>query len=140
MDSQIEQFLNSHRIGCLTVLLSNGQPHAATVHYSHSSEPLKIYIQTGKDTQKCQKLLQDKVSPASFVVGFSEEEWQTLQLDGQVRLLETDEEIKQFQDVHHQKVSEAKRAEDKETAYLEFTSENGKFSDFTTKPPTVKTI
>src|SRR5205807_1596520 len=75
MNPEIEAFLTKERIGVLSVLLADGSPHAATIHFSHIENPLKLYVQTRNTTTKAKPFLNGEVGKAAFVVGFSEEEW-----------------------------------------------------------------
>ncbi len=136
MNIKAFNYLQKNRVGCLAVTLPDGAPHAATVHYSDTTDPLVIYIQTGKGTKKGEALSSGEALAASFVVGFSEEEWITLQLDGKARLLKTDEEIAQFQTTHYAKNPEAEKHAGSSTAYIEFRPTWYRFSDFNTEPVT----
>lgn len=82
MNPKILAFLTKNRVCSLTTLLKNGSPHAAALHYSHQNNPLELYFSTEKHSRKCEALLNGRSSGAAVVIGLSEEEWITLQLDG----------------------------------------------------------
>ncbi|MCR4277589.1 MAG: hypothetical protein NUV80_03910 [Candidatus Berkelbacteria bacterium] len=71
---------------------------------------------------------------ASFTVGFSEEEWKTLQMDGVLRLLREDED-EEFQKNYYSKNPEAKQYRGEEAAYLVFEPVWWRFSDFSAGDP-----
>lgn len=138
MESKILVFLEKHRIGSLTVLLKNSSPHAAAVHFSHKSEPLQLFISTTKESKKCEALLDGSLVKASVVIGFSEEEWKTLQLDGEIKAIFDREELRQAKEIHYKKHPKAEQYEnDPETIFLVFTPKWWRFSDYNTAPPTI---
>lgn len=126
MDKKVLDFLASHRICSLTTLLSDGSPHAAALHYSHKDEPLELYFSTENTSRKCQALLDGKTVKASVVVGFSEEEWITLQMDGDVRAILDKNELTPIQTIHYAKHPTWWRYTDYNTKPLTIiSSENG---------------
>lgn len=137
MDQRVLDFLAKHRVCSLTTLLADGSPHAAALHYSHRSEPLALYFSTENTSKKCQALLDGKPGKASVVVGFSEEEWVTLQMDGEVRVVESSE-LPQVHELHYAKHPDsAKYKDDPATVFLVFTPSWWRSTDFNTTPPTI---
>lgn len=84
--SKSKNFLSKHRIGVLATLLKNGSPHTSSVHYAESKSG-EVYIMTEKNTMKSEALANGSPKPASFVTGFSDEEWATLQMDGVISVV-----------------------------------------------------
>ncbi len=78
MNPEVLGFLGMHKVCSLSIVLPDGSPHGAALHFSHIVEPLTFYFSTEKGSRKCQGLLNGEVGKASVVVGFSEEEWKTL--------------------------------------------------------------
>lgn len=140
MDVQVLAFLSTHQISTLTTMLYNDSPHAAAIHYSLQENPLRFFFCTDKKSRKCEKLLVEKTTKASLVIGQSEEEWKTFQADGNV-VLETDEnELQTIKTIHFSMHPRAKEFEnDPDTAFLVFTPTWWRYSDFKTSPPTVIT-
>src|SRR5260221_8888214 len=103
MDKKILDFLKSHRVSVLTTLLKDGSPHGATLHYSHRDEPLELYFSTENTGRKSEGLLNGEIGKASLVVGFSEEEWITLQMEGEVRIILDKNELEEIYKIHYAK-------------------------------------
>lgn len=121
MDKRALDFLGKHRIGSLAVLLKKDSPHASTMHYSHSNNPLEIYFMTENTSKKCEALLDGKSQKASFVTGFSEEEWITLQMDGEVSVVIDKRKLEKIHEVHFEKHPEPKKwKDDPATLFLVF--------------------
>jgi hypothetical protein len=133
MDKEALVYLGQSRVGCLAVAMPDGSLRSSALHYSHTAEPLKILIQTSRDTRKAEAFLNGRVAPASFTVGFSEEEWLTLQLDGTARLLKEEGEIAAFKKIHHAKIVEAAQYVGKDTIYIEFTPTWHRYTDLTSR-------
>ena len=80
-------YLETQRIGVLAVKMLDNTPHAATVHFAHDKETLVFYFETKRDSRKVEPLLAQASVPASLVIGTSESEMKTLQLDGIIELI-----------------------------------------------------
>lgn len=134
MEKEVRDFLNNQRVGCLAVVLEDGMPHTSAVHFSSDVECQRLFFQVGKETKKFDVINERKEAKASFTVGFSEDEWKTLQMDGALRLLRVDED-EEFQNTHYSKNPEAKQYRGEDAAYLVFEPIWWKFSDFTVGDP-----
>ncbi len=138
MDAKILEFLKSHRVCSLTTLLPDGSPHASALHFSHKGEPLELYFSTENTSRKCQGLLKGEVVKGSVVVGLSEEEWITFQIDGEVQAVLDAEELKKVQEIHYAKhPNSAQYKDDPATIFLKFTPKWWRYSDYNTKPMSV---
>lgn len=138
MDSKVLEFLTSHRVCSLTTLLKDGSPHGAALHYSHINEPLKLYFSTENTSKKCEALSSNGLTKASVVIGFSEEEWITLQMDGEVRTITDKEELNTVQAIHYKKhPNSEKYKDDPTTIFLKFTPVWWRYTDYNTEPPTI---
>ncbi len=134
---QVLDFLNTNRVGVLSVLLKDGSPHGATVHFSHKNNPTEFFFLTDRNYKKCEALLEGKSSRASFVLGFSEEDMKTLQLDGTIRVVSNAEELAALKKIHFQKIPTAQEYEnDPDSIFLEFVPTWWQYSDYNTKPET----
>ena len=137
MDSKIIAFLTSHRVCSLTTLLLEGSPHGAALHYSHQEDPLLLYFSTENTSRKVEALLNGKSAKASVVIGFSEEEWITLQMDGEVTVVNNDQ-LKEVHKIHYAKHPDsAKYKDDPETIFLAFTPTWWRYTDYNTTPLTI---
>lgn len=138
METKILDFLSNHRVSSLTTLLNDGTPHASALHYSHENNPLTLYFSTENTSRKTQALLDGKTVKASVVIGFSEEEWITLQMDGQVRAVTDSTELNAVQNVHYAKhPGSSKYKDDPTTIFLAFTPTWWRYTDYNTDPITI---
>ncbi len=137
MDSKIKDFLEKQRVGVLSVVLSDGASHSATVHYSHQTNPIKIFIQTTNTTLKAQPFLKGEVGKGSFVTGFSEEEWLTLQMHGTVKKISDEKELEDVYKIHYAKHPDAEQYKGPKTVFLEFIPTWSRYTDFNTEPETI---
>lgn len=138
MESTALKFLTSHRVCSLTTLLPDGTPHAAALHYSHKVNPAILYFSTEKSSRKCQGLLNGETVKGSVVVGFSEEEWITLQMDGEVTAVLDEAELKKVHELHYAKhPNSEKYKDDPETIFLAFTPTWWRYTDYNTDPLTI---
>ena len=133
MQSQILDYIKTQRVGVLAVEMMDGSPHAATVHFAHSESPLVFFFETSQGYRKCEPLFGREVSRASFVIGSTESNMQTLQLDGEVRLVKEDEQTF-FDNVYFGKFPEkvGKNYAGKENVFFQFTPTWWRFTDWTT--------
>lgn len=137
LDKRALEFLGSKRVGVLAVQLKDGSPHAATVHFSHQENPLRLFFLTDRNYKKCEALLDGAIVRSSFVTGFSEEEMQTLQLDGTAHMVTDSAELTNLKNTHFKKISTAQRYEnDPDSVFLEFVPDWWQYSDYTTDPET----
>jgi len=140
MNQTIEGFLSKNRISVLSVVLPDGSSHSAALHYSHVDNPLKFYFSTKRSSRKCEGLQDGKSAKASLVVGFNEEEWITMQLNGEVKIVINSDELAAIKAVHYMKHPGSKKYEnDPESIFLEFIPNWWRYTDFNTKPVTILT-
>jgi len=139
MDQDLLNFLSKERVCALTVLLNDGQPHSAALHFSHNvGSEFEIYFSTERSSRKCEPLLGGKISKASIVVGFSEVDWKTIQLEGEVYIAEDKDELDSIKAIHYAKHPQSKKYEnDPETVFLVFKSKQYKYSDLSQRPPKI---
>ena len=138
MDTRIIDFLTKHRVCALTTLLPDGSPHSAALHYSHTENPLALYFSTENTSRKCQGLLQGQTVTGSLVIGFSEEEWITLQMDGEVKAISNSEELKNIHEIHYTKHPNSEKYKNEpETIFLTFVPSWWRYTDYNTDPVTI---
>lgn len=137
MDRNVQKFLNSNKVSALTVQLADGTLHASAMHYSHWEEPFRLYFSTSNTSRKCQGLLSGEVVPAAVVIGITEADWQTMQLDGSIRVVKP-KDIPGMQEAHYAKhPNSAKFKDDPATIFLEFTPEWWRYTNYNVQPPVV---
>lgn len=99
---------------------------------------MELYFGTENTSVKCQALLNGNPLKGSVVVGFSEEEWITLQMDGEVSAIVNKDELRAVHNIHYQKHPDSEKYKDAPaTIFLKFMPKWWRYTDFNTKPETV---
>lgn len=138
MDNRILDFLSKHSVCSFTTLLADGAPHAAAMHFSFSPEPPRLYFLTNNTSRKMAGLLKGETRPSAVVVGFSDEELITLQIDGQVTAIADGAKIASLQEIHFAKHPKSRKyAGDPTYIFLELVPTWWRFTDYNTKPATI---
>lgn len=109
MKQEILDYLKTQRVGVLAVEMLDGSPHAATVHFAHTDEPLVFYFETDRKYRKSEPLFARESVRASLVIGADKNTMKTLQLDGTARLVQDGKGKEVFEKVYFEKFPE-KRA------------------------------
>lgn len=130
MNRDVLEYIKTQRVCVLAVEMPDGSPHAATVHFAHSEDPLAFIFETHRDYRKSEALFGRAETRASVVVGFEEgKATKTLQLDGTVRLL-SDEDAA-LQEVYLAKFPEKKeKAKDPKAVFFKFIPAWWRFTDW----------
>ena len=135
---QILEFIKKERMCALTTILLNGAPHAAALHFSHQENPFEFFVQTTNKSKKVSGLLDGETGKASMVIGFSEQEWLTFQMDGNIKVVTDQNELTEIHKTHYAKHPDAEQwKDDPETVFLKFIPTWWRFTDFNTKPETI---
>ncbi|PIR87275.1 MAG: hypothetical protein COU11_01245 [Candidatus Harrisonbacteria bacterium CG10_big_fil_rev_8_21_14_0_10_49_15] len=92
VNPDILKYLKTQRAGVIALEMTDGSPHAATVHFAHTEDPFIFYFETYREYRKAEPILRNEVTRASFVVGTAETDMKTLQIDGVARH-STDEKL-----------------------------------------------
>lgn len=130
MHPSVLTYLTSQRIGVLAVEMLDGSPHAATVHFAHTEDPFLFYFETNRTYRKAEPLLAKGTVRASFVVGQSEEDLKTLQMDGELSIV-LDEDREAFDAIYLSKFeNKHAKAGDPNFLPLVFTPTWWRFTDF----------
>lgn len=128
--SPILTYLATQRIGVLAVEMLDGSPHGATVHFAHTDDPFLFYFETNRTYRKAEPLLANGSARASFVVGQSDENLKTLQMDGEIRIVPV-EEREAFDAIYLSKFeNKHAKAGDPNFLPLVFTPHWWRFTDF----------
>jgi general stress protein 26 len=132
MQKEILDYIDTQRVGVLAVEMLDGSPHGATVHFAHSDNPLVFYFETYRDYRKAEALYGKEKTRASLVIGSSESDMKTLQLDGVAELIKP-EEKEIFDSVYLGKFPEKKKkSQDPKFVFFKFTPTWWRFTDWTT--------
>lgn len=105
VNREILDYIKSQRVCVLAVEMLDGSPHASTVHFANTEDPLVFFFETDRAYRKSEALFGRDKSRASLVVGADESNMKTLQVDGELRLIKESEE-KLFQEVYFKKFPE----------------------------------
>lgn len=134
MQKKILEFIKKQRVCSLTTLFKNGSPHAAAMHFSYNTNPLEIYIQTENSSKKCEALLSGTKIKGSFVIGFSEDEFSTLQMDGDINIVIDKNELEKIHKIHYSKNPDAEQwKDDPATIFLVFIPKWWRYTEYKPK-------
>lgn len=138
MDQTIPKFLTDNRVAILTVVLPNGTPHSAAMHFSHQETPLTLYFSGDKSQRKFEAFQTNSPAKASIVIGFSEEVWRTLQMEGTIEVVSDESKITTIKQIHYAKIPTSQQHEnDPGLVFFAFTPNWWRYTDFITKPLTI---
>jgi general stress protein 26 len=133
MDQDVIDYIRSQQFGVLAIEMMDGAPHASTLHFTHTENPLVFYFGTYRNYRKAEALLGRAVSRASFVIGSDPKDMRTLQLDGEVKLLSAEEQ-EQFKITHLSAFPDRlEKSNDPNFILFMFTPMWWRFSDWTRK-------
>ena len=137
-NKKVLDFIGKHRISVLSTVQDDGKPYSATLHYANSVKPLQFLFITEKTSKKCQPLKDEKLHPASLVVGFSEEEFITLQMQGNIQIVSNSKKLQKSWNAYTEKYPQAtKRKIDPNFVILSFTLNWWKYTELKPSPPTI---
>lgn len=143
MNKDVLAFLRINRVAVLTTMLQNNMPHAAALHYSIVENPedtsnFKLLFSVDSEQRKVELLNTTESCNGALVIGFSEEEWVTLQIEGVVRILNKPDDIQAAQQVHYKKHPNSEKYKDfPTTMFIEFVPTWWRYTDFNTDEPTI---
>ena len=126
---KLNSFLKQEKTAVLSLPVDdNGTIHSAALLFSHSQEPVRFYFITGRSTEKCKKLLAGESQKASVVIGMVKDVDFTLQMRGEVRIIEKSEEII---NLHQAKFPGGMdKADDENNVLLEFKPHWGSYCNY----------
>ena len=138
MEKEILNYIATQRVGVLAVEMLDGSPHAATVHFAHTENPLVFYFETSNEYRKAEPLLGREKTRTSFVIGTDEVEMKTLQFDGVAELIKPEEQ-ETLEKTYLGKFPEKKAgSKDSDVLFFKFTPTWWRFTDW--KAPQGKMI
>ncbi|GAB4156784.1 MAG: hypothetical protein Fur003_0250 [Candidatus Dojkabacteria bacterium] len=134
MNPLIKSFLEKERVSALSIMTGNKTCHSAAMHFSFKEDPFEIYFSIDKTSRKAQ-LINKEPTSASFVIGFSEEEWKTFQVDGIVKIVTDAEELSKIKEGHYKRNPSSQQFEsDPNTVFLVFSPTWWRYTDFMEEP------
>lgn len=134
MDQRVADFLVKERMSVMAVDLPSGAPHASAMHFVFQDGIL--YFCTHSNSRKLAGLASGSTS-GSVVVGFSEQDWVTVQLDGQIQKIELPTEKEAIKRLIVVKYPESSKYMDETAVFLKFTPTWWRFTDFKSQPPVI---
>ena len=130
MKQEILDYIKRERVGVLAVEMLDGSPHAATVHFAHTVDPLVFYFETERNYRKSEALYGRDITRASFVIGSTESDMKMLQLDGEAELLRP-EEMAIFDKIYLGKFPQKElKTKDPKAVFFKFTPKWWRFTDW----------
>lgn len=134
-NNTVKPFLRKHRISVLSIANSSNAPLAATLHYAWDEESNTFFFFTRTGTDKYQILRQGDAAGA-LVIGFSEEEFVTVQMRGEAGIHVDDS----GKEVYFQKYPNIRDyAQDPNAAFIVFRPTWYRYSDFKVEPVAILT-
>lgn len=130
MDQKVLDFLGKEMVAALTVMLPDGSPHGAAMHFACVHEPLTIYFSTHNSAKKASAAFPAK---AALVVGFSEQNWETIQFAG---IIDRAEEQTAKAALLAKYPGDAQHFSP-ESIYLKFMPSWWRYTDFKAQPPVI---
>jgi len=130
----VKNFITNHRISVLSIVTDEGVPHASTLHYAWDENTDSFIFFTRTDTIKY-KTLGKRASPASLVIGFSEEEFVTLQCHGEAKLIEDESSLEKVYFAIHPNMREYEK--DDASVFLKFSPDWYRYTDYKTEEPII---
>lgn len=117
--------VKNQRTGVIAVKMFDGTPHGATVHFAHRSDPLSFIFLSSPTYRKLEPLHAGE-TPATFVIGTTEELNKTLQMDGVAQF----EDTKDLRKIYFAKFPE-KLNKHPDDVFFTFTPTWWRFTDWT---------
>ena len=122
-------YLSDNRICVFAIEMPDGAPHASTVHYANTNEPILVF-ETSRKYRKAEALFARPVSRASISIGFTEgPNSKTLQMDGEATLLKSGDST--VTDVYLTKFPDkAEKAKGPDVIFFQFKPQWWRFTDW----------
>ncbi len=130
MQSQILDYLQTQRVGILAIEMTDGSPHAATVHFAAEADGSHFYFWTPAGSRKVESLQTRPSSRASVVIGADETNMKTLQMDGECKFV-LEQDRSRFDSIYFGKFPE-KVGKFPDAVALVFSPSWWRFTDWTT--------
>ncbi len=86
----IVSYIQDNRVCVLAVQMPDGTPHAAAVHYAYNGE--SFIFETYQEYRKMEAFTHQEIVRVSLVIGSTEGDMRTLQIDGSAQLIARDDE------------------------------------------------
>lgn len=133
LTAEITEYIKGENVGVLAIQMLDDSPHASAVHFAYDEQSQMFLFETYQLYRKCEALFGRETSKASFVIGSTETNMKTLQLDGEARLLKEAERAL-YDEVYFGKFPKKKeKATDSKFVFFVFVPTWWRFTDWTRK-------
>lgn len=138
MQSEVIYFISRQHIAAATIQLPDKSLYPAVMHVAHRENPFGLLFLTDKNSKKLSSLQLDKPVPAGVVLGFNEQEFTTLQMQGIVREVRKDQ-LRELEMIYFLKFPWKKKLaeQNKSLILIEFIPHWWRYTDYATSPRTV---
>jgi uncharacterized protein YhbP (UPF0306 family) len=131
----ITAFLDNEKLAVITTMIDNSQPHSAVVYFSFDQERNEFYFSVDRTSRKARFLGASHTAHGSLVIGFSDTEWKTFQLEGVVQIIADEDQVADAKKIHYAKNPSSQKYEhDGDTIFLVFKPSWYRYTDFLKKP------
>ncbi|MDE2025182.1 MAG: hypothetical protein KGJ07_01680 [Patescibacteria group bacterium] len=138
MQSEVLYFISRQHIAAATIQLPDKSLYPAVMHVAHRDAPFSLLFLTDKTSKKLSSLQFNNPIPAGVVLGFNEQEFTTLQMQGIVKEVPVNQR-EELETIYFLKFPwKQKLAGDNTSLILiEFIPHWWKYTDYATSPRTV---
>lgn len=136
--NELLEMLDGHRVGVVATLRPGGDPHAAVMHFSVDREQRALFFSTDRNSVKVRGVTEH--DRAAFVTGWSEEDWKTIQVRGNIRVAALGE-LAAVHACHYSKHPQsATFKDDPNTVFLVLTPDWIRYSDLGIVPERIEEV
>ncbi|MBI4133018.1 pyridoxamine 5'-phosphate oxidase family protein, partial [Candidatus Uhrbacteria bacterium] len=93
MNPKALALLTKERVCVIAVVLGDGSPHAAEMHYSEQLDPIRLFIQTYPTVKVHALREKGGAGKAAVVLNLTESEMKSLQMRGNLRIITDGKEL-----------------------------------------------
>lgn len=130
-------FVESARVSAISTVTSNDGPHVTVMHHSCLRSPFRIIYSADKGSTKYANVLVN--SKSAVVVGWSEQDWITVQLRGTTTAVTDPDELILAKIRHYAIHPNSRKFEhDPSTVFLKFEPSWIRYSDLGVAPPVIE--
>lgn len=146
--TQIIEFVKSQKTCVLAVVLSENQPHAAAMHFSHSFhslgedssenlEDLQIFFMTQAESLKVKSFESGNACKAAVVIGVEEGPTPSMQMEGNLEKIVDQGLRDQVREHHFGFYPQSRDYEKPDSVFMIFKPTWWRFTDYSEKPPKI---
>jgi general stress protein 26 len=137
MNTTIQNLISNELIAVLSGITTDGNSYSSLLHYSHLNDPLRFYFQAWNSSEKVHSIKEGDNKSASVIIGLDKPKNVTLQMKGNLRIIDDVDELEAVKKNHYLKHSQFEQHKDKDISIIEFIPSWGRYTDMNTKPDTI---